>query len=145
LTVDPAGVWFRPEGRQFITGVSPEEHDEPPPEDLDAIDYAPFEEIVWPGIAARVPAFEAVKLTGAWAGHYDYNTLDQNAIIGPHPELVNFYFANGFSGHGLQQSGGAGRAIAELIVHGGYRSIDLTRLGYGRIARNAPLAELNII
>ena len=145
LTVDPAGVWFRPEGRQFITGVSPEEHDEPPPEDLDAIDYTPFEEIVWPGIAARVPAFEAVKLTGAWAGHYDYNTLDQNAIIGPHPELVNFYFANGFSGHGLQQSGGAGRAIAELIVHGGFRSIDLTRLGYGRIARNAPLAELNII
>ena len=59
--------------------------------------------------------------------------------------MTNFYFANGFSGHGLQQSAGAGRAIAELIVHGGFRTIDLTRFGYGRIRRSEPLAELNII
>ncbi len=144
LTTDATGVWFRPEGRQFITGISPDEDDEPPVGDLDAIDHTPFEEVVWPGIAARVPAFEAIKVTGAWAGYYDYNTLDQNAVIGPHPELTNFYFSNGFSGHGLQQSGGAGRAIAELIVHGGFRSIDLARFGYGRIRRNEPLFELNI-
>ena len=118
LTVDPSGVWFRPEGRSFITGVSPEEHNEPTPGDLSEINHSEFEEIVWPTIAARVPQFEAVKVTSAWAGHYDYNTLDQNAIIGPHPEVSNFYFANGFSGHGLQQSGGAGLAISELIVHG---------------------------
>jgi FAD-dependent oxidoreductase domain-containing protein 1 len=145
LTVDPSGVWFRPEGRQFITGVSPEEHKEPMPGDLDQIDHTEFEEIVWPAIAARVPLFEAIKVTSAWAGHYDYNTLDQNAIIGAHPEVSNFYLANGFSGHGLQQSGGAGRAIAELIVHGGYRTIDLTRFGYGRVDRHEPLFELNII
>ena len=145
LTVDPSGVWFRPEGRQFITGVSPEEDAEPAVGDLDQIDHSVFEEIVWPQIATRVPAFEAIKVTGAWAGHYDYNTLDQNAIIGPHPEITNFYFANGFSGHGLQQSAGAGRAIAELIVHGGFRTIDLTRLGYDRIRRGEPLLELNII
>ena len=145
LTVDPSGVWFRPEGRQFITGVSPEEYAEPAVGDLDQTDHSVFEEIVWPQIATRVPAFEAIKVTGAWAGHYDYNTLDQNAIIGPHPEITNFYFANGFSGHGLQQSAGAGRAIAELIVHGGFRTIDLTRLGYDRIRRGEPLLELNII
>lgn len=145
LTVDPSGVWFRPEGRQFITGVSPEEYAEPAVGDLDQIDHSVFEEIVWPQIATRVPAFEAIKVTGAWAGHYDYNTLDQNAIIGPHPEITNFYFANGFSGHGLQQSAGAGRAIAELIVHGGFRTIDLTRFGYDRIRRGEPLLELNII
>ena len=145
LTVDPSGVWFRPEGRQFIMGVSPEETDEPSPDNLDHIDHTPFEDIVWPAIAARIPHFEAIKVTSAWAGYYDYNTLDQNAIIGPHPDVTNFYFANGFSGHGLQQSAGAGRAIAELIVHGGFRTIDLTRFGYGRIRRSEPLAELNII
>lgn len=144
LTTDASGVWFRPEGRQFITGISPDEADEPPIGDLDAIDYGPYEDVVWPGVAHRVPAFEAVKMTGAWAGYYDYNTLDQNAIIGPHPELANFYFINGFSGHGFQQSGGAGQAIAELIVHGGYRAIDLMRFGYGRIRRKEPLFELNI-
>ena len=85
LTVDPSGVWFRPEGRFFLCGKSPEESEEPPAADLDAIDHAFFESEVWPQLAARVPAFESVKVVNAWAGYYDYNTLDQNAVIGPHP------------------------------------------------------------
>lgn len=145
LTVDPSGVWFRPEGQVFICGKSPEESAEPAPGNLDDIDHTFFEEEIWPVLAARVPALEAIKVVSAWAGHYDYNTLDQNGVIGAHPEIANFYFANGFSGHGLQQSAGAGRAVAELIVHGAYRAIDLTRFGYERIVRNAPLAELNVI
>ena len=145
LTVDPSGVWFRPEGRFFLCGKSPEESEEPPATDLDAIDHAFFESEVWPRLATRVPAFESVKAVNAWAGYYDYNTLDQNAVIGPHPHLSNFYFANGFSGHGAQQGAAAGRAIAELIVHGAFRTIDLTRLGYGRIAEGRPLRERNVI
>jgi glycine/D-amino acid oxidase-like deaminating enzyme len=145
LTVDPSGVWFRPEGRVFICGRSPEEDAEPPARDLDGIDYGFFEGAVWPVLAARVPAFEAVKVVNAWAGYYDYNMLDQNAVIGPHPELANLYFAAGFSGHGAQQAAAAGRAIAELIASGAYRSIDLTRFGYARIAEAAPLPERNVI
>jgi FAD-dependent oxidoreductase domain-containing protein 1 len=145
LTVDPSGVWFRPEGKLFLTGKSPEEGQEPPAADLDAIDHAFFEQEVWPHLAARVPAFESIKVVNAWAGFYDYNTLDQNAVIGPHPHVRNFYFANGFSGHGAQQAAAAGKAIAELIVHGGFQTIDLTRLGYARIAENRPLFERNVI
>jgi FAD-dependent oxidoreductase domain-containing protein 1 len=145
LTVDPTGAWFRPEGALFITGISPDEEHEPPAVDLADIDHALFTEEVWPRIAARVPAFEAVKVVNAWAGFYDYNVLDQNAVIGPHPDIRNFYFANGFSGHGLQQAAAAGRAISELIVHGAYQTIDLTRFEFGRIARGKPLRELNVI
>jgi glycine/D-amino acid oxidase-like deaminating enzyme len=145
LTVDPAGVWLRPEGRFFLCGKSPEESEEPPATDLDAIDHAFFESEVWPRLAMRVPAFESVKAVNAWAGYYDYNTLDQNAVIGPHPRLDNFYFVNGFSGHGAQQGAAAGRAIAELIVHGAFQTIDLMRLGYGRIAEGRPLRERNVI
>ncbi|MGE0118709.1 MAG: NAD(P)/FAD-dependent oxidoreductase [Dongiaceae bacterium] len=144
LIVDPTGVWCRPEGAGFIGGISPAEPDDPDTIDLE-IDYRWYEEVVWPTLAHRIPAFEAIKLVRAWAGHYDYNTLDQNAILGPHPELKNFYFANGFSGHGLQQSPAVGRAIAELIVHGGYRSIDLGRFGYERVLRQAPLFEINVV
>jgi sarcosine oxidase len=145
LTVDPSGVWFRPEGRGFITGWSPDADREPPPTDLEAIDHGLFEEMIWPVLAARVPAFEEVKVTNAWAGFYDYNAFDQNAVIGAHPEVGNLYFANGFSGHGLQQAPAAGRAVAELIQHGAFRTIDLTRLGYERILRNEPLPEINVI
>jgi FAD-dependent oxidoreductase domain-containing protein 1 len=145
LTVDPGGVWFRPEGRTFICGKSPTEEAEPPVGDLDDIDHAFFETEVWPELAARVPAFESAKVVSAWAGYYDYNTLDQNAVIGAHPEIANLYFATGFSGHGAQQGPAAGRAIAELIGDGRFTSIDLTRLGFDRVAEARPLLERNVI
>jgi FAD-dependent oxidoreductase domain-containing protein 1 len=144
LTVDISGIYFRPEGRQFICGLSPEEAEEPSEMDWE-VDYTWFEERIWETLAARVPAFEAIKVVNAWVGHYDYNALDQNAVIGRHPQISNFLFANGFSGHGLQQGPGAGNAIAELIIHGRFRTIDLERFGFERIARNAPLFERNVI
>ncbi len=109
------------------------------------MDYGFFEETVWPTLAHRVPAFEAIKLVRAWAGHYAYNTLDQNAILGPHPGFANFYFANGFSGHGLQHSPAVGRGLSELIAFGEYRSLDLSRFGYARVAANAPIREKAIV
>lgn len=144
LTVDPGGIYFRPEGRNFLCGLSPEEHEEPAVSGWD-VDHAWFEERIWPQLAARVPSFEAIKVISSWVGYYDYNALDQNAVIGPHPDITNFLFANGYSGHGLQQGPASGNAIAELVVHGGYRTIDLGRLGYERILRQAPLRERNVI
>jgi len=146
LIVDPSGVWWRPEGSVYITGgAEPDEGDGPAERNDFEPDWPLFEEAIWPVLATRIPAFEAIKPTRAWAGHYDYNTLDQNAVIGPHPEARNFLFANGFSGHGLQQAPAVGRAIAELVVHGGYRTIDCTALGYARVAENRPFRELNVI
>ena len=84
-------------------------------------------------------------MTSGWAGHYDYNTFDQNAFIGPVPGAGNLLLASGFSGHGLQQAPGVGRGLAELIRFGAFQSIDLTPLGYARYLSNRPLRELNII
>lgn len=146
LVIDPSGVYFRPEGRGFIGGVAPDAaHDPDCDEDDFGVDHALFDDVVWPALARRVPAFEALRLHSAWAGHYDVNTLDANAIVGPHPALDNLLFANGFSGHGLQQSPGVGRALAEWVVDGGWRSIDLSALGWRRVLDGKPLLEKAVV
>jgi FAD-dependent oxidoreductase domain-containing protein 1 len=144
LVIDTSGIWLRPEGRKFICGFAP-----PASRDLDdlplEVEHEAFERFIWPALAARVPAFEAIRMTGAWAGYYEMNVFDHNAILGLHPACDNLYFANGFSGHGLQQCPAAGRGVAELIRFGGYRSMDLSALSFARILENRPLLEKNVI
>ena len=144
LTIDPSGVVTRPEGRQYLGLVSPPESEDPPCSDFEP-EYPLFEEVVWPTLAHRIPAFEAIKLSRAWAGLYDYNAFDQNAILGPHPEVSGILFCNGFSGHGIQQSPAAGRAVAEWLIHGAPRSLDLSAFGYNRIADGRPIREAAIV
>lgn len=145
LLVDPSGFYIRPEGSYQICGAPPAIENDPDADGDFEVDWSVFEENIWPALAHRIPAMEELKLVRAWAGHYEMNLLDHNAVIGPHPELTNFYFMNGFSGHGLQQAPAAGRAIAEWIVHGRSVSLDLDVFGYERIAAGRPHAELNII
>jgi FAD-dependent oxidoreductase domain-containing protein 1 len=142
LLIDPTGFWIRPEGSKFIAGFSPADDadDQPLQPDYDA-----FEASLWPALAHRIPAFESAKLERAWAGYFEMNTFDHNAILGPHESLDNFLFMNGFSGHGMQQAPVVGRAMAELILQGRFDTLDLSELLFARIAGNRPLHEANVI
>ncbi|XP_071398139.1 FAD-dependent oxidoreductase domain-containing protein 1 isoform X1 [Centroberyx affinis] len=144
--IDHSGVYFRREGLggNYIAGASPEEEEEPDSSNLE-VDYQFFEEKVWPHLAQRVPAFESLKVTSAWAGFYDYNTFDQNGIMGIHPLVNNMYFATGFSGHGLQHSPAVGRAMAELILDGNFQTLDLSAFSFRRILAQEPMLERNIV
>jgi FAD-dependent oxidoreductase domain-containing protein 1 len=144
LLIDPTGVYVRPEGDVYICGGSPARDRDPEATDFD-VDHAFFEETIWPVLAARVPAFEGIKPGRSWAGHYDLNTFDANAIVGPLPGHRNVLIATGFSGHGLQQAPAVGRGLAELIMGGRYTSLDLSPLGYERVERGEPLAEQNVV
>ena len=126
------------------TGVSPPEAEDPDSDDFEVI-WPQFEEILWPALAHRAPALENLKLVRAWAGHYDLNLFDHNAIVGRLPGFDNAYLAAGFSGHGVQQSPAVGRGLAELIAHGGYRALDLSEFAFERIAAGRPLMEKNVI
>lgn len=141
MLFDTSGAWIRPEGDGFIAGIAPPEEADPDATD----DFDPahelFEDLLWPVLAHRIPALERLRVERAWAGHYEMNTLDHNGVIGPHDEVPNLILATGFSGHGLQHAPATGRGVAEWILHGAYRSIDLSPLGYARIRAGEPLHE----
>lgn len=142
LLIDPTGFWMRPDGERYIGGLEPrEESDEAP---LDA-DLGGFEDEFWPALAARIPAFEAARLERAWAGYYDMNDFDCNAVVGLHPALANLYFVNGFSGHGMQHAAAVGEALAARILGIAGAAPDLAPLGFERLLAGRPLLELNVI
>ena len=144
LVIDPSGAYFRPEGSGFICGISPPDDQDPECFDFD-VQHGLFDDVLWPTLAARVPGFEAARVQNAWAGHYDVNTLDHNVILGAHPEVDNLLFANGFSGHGMQQSAAVGRALSELVTFGSYRTLDLSAMGWARVIEQRPLLEINVV
>lgn len=158
LVVDITGVFFRPEGDnpgRFITGVSPPEEEDydvlegNEKEELSSVNYSEFEDIIWPALYERVPAFQELKVISSWAGFYDYNSFDQNAIIGYHSEIENLMLCNGFSGHGLQQSPAAGRASAELLLNENKyldkENFNLERFSFERVINNTPIFETGIV
>ncbi|XP_054854000.1 FAD-dependent oxidoreductase domain-containing protein 1 [Eublepharis macularius] len=146
MLIDTTGAYFRREGigGNYLGSLSPTEEEEPDTQDLE-VDHDFFQEKVWPKLAHRVPAFESLKVKSSWAGYYDYNTFDQNPVIGAHPLVENIYFASGFSGHGLQHSLAVGQAIAELILEGEYKTIDLRRFSFYRLVKGNKILERNIV
>ncbi len=146
LVVDTSGVYFRPEhaAGQYICGISPPVERDPMCDDF-VVDQDIFDDLVLPNLVHRVPAFRDYKLGRSWAGHYAVNEHDHNAILGTYPEVGNFYLANGFSGHGLQQAPAVGRAISELIACGSYQTLDLSRFRFERFASGDLVHERNVI
>ncbi|KAJ04200.1 FAD-binding oxidoreductase [Sulfitobacter mediterraneus] len=145
LTIDPSGVHVRENGGGTYQAGGHADID--PAVDFDdfAMDHSIWENHIWPTLATRIPQFEAIKVQSEWAGHYSYNTFDHNAILGPHDEVSNFFFLNGFSGHGLQQSPAMGRGTAEIMLHGNYKTLDLSEFHFNRIGQNRPVSEKAVI
>jgi FAD-dependent oxidoreductase domain-containing protein 1 len=146
LLIDPSGVWLRPESRYFLAGAPPRPGEDTDDAPLDAIDHACFDEHLWPTLATRIPAFEALRVRSAWAGYYEMNRFDHNALVGALPGgSANAFVACGFSGHGMQHALAVGRGMASWIARRDWGPIDLTPLAPDRLARNAPLREVNVI
>jgi len=171
LLIDTSGIWFRPtttpastndkrdasfaagswsqgeEGRvTVIAGYSPSSQFDPnAAEDNFEVQHELWDEIMWPALASRVPAFEASRVVSSWAGHYETNTFDHNGVIGRHPTISNFVYACGFSGHGLQHAPATGRAVADILLEGKHKDIDVSCFAYERILNNQPLIERNIV
>jgi FAD-dependent oxidoreductase domain-containing protein 1 len=142
LVIDPSGFWFRTEGALILAGGPPrgDDVDDAP---LDRIDHGLFDEMLWPTLAARVPALEALRVRSAWAGYYEMNAFDHNGLAGRLPGYENAFTACGFSGHGMQQSPAVGHSMARLIA--GLDAPLIDALTPQRLLDSKPLLEANVI
>lgn len=142
LVIDPSGFWFRTEGALILAGGPPRgaDADEAP---LHDIDHGLFDDLLWPTLAARVPALEALRVRSAWAGYYEMNAFDHNGLAGPLPGYANAFTACGFSGHGMQQSPAVGHSMARLIA--GLEAPLIAALTPQRLLDGRPLLEANVI
>jgi len=148
LIVDPSGVWLRPEGTGFIAGAPPRgigNCSDPDDAPLDAIDHGLFDDLIWPTLAARIPAFEALRVRSAWAGYYEMNAFDHNGVVGAVPGWANAHIACGFSGHGMQHAPALGQALATRIASGHDGALDLSALAPERLQGSARMIEDNVI
>jgi FAD-dependent oxidoreductase domain-containing protein 1 len=145
LLIDPNGTYVRPEGDGFLCGSAPPEDQDPDVDNDFEVDWSLFEEVVWPTLATRVPAFERIRTGRAWAGYYDMCAWDHNVLLGRAPGVEGLYLANGFSGHGLQQSPAVGRGLAELIAHGRFVTLDLSELAPARVWEGRKVVEKNVV
>jgi len=142
LVIDPSGFWFRTEGSLVLAGGPPrgDDVDDMP---LDQIDHGLFDEQLWPALAARVPALEALRVRSAWAGYYEMNAFDHNGLAGRLPGWANAFTACGFSGHGMQQSPAVGHSMARLMA--GLDAPLIEALTPQRLLDGRPLIEANVI
>ena len=147
LTVDNSGAWFRRSKlpNYYLCGKNQNETNEPTDMNLRNIDYKYFEEEIKDSLIKRCPSFKNLKVVNGWAGFYEFNTLDQNLIIGRHPVHSNMIFTNGSSGHGLQHACAIGLGVQELIVHNEFRNINLKRFGFERVLKDEPLKEIDVV
>jgi FAD-dependent oxidoreductase domain-containing protein 1 len=142
LIIPPSGLYFRTEtGGLFLVGHSFD--DDPVGFDF-TWDRKRFQDVLWPELAEIVPAFDSLKLVRGWAGLYDVNRLDGNAILGQWPEVKGLYIVCGFSGHGLQQAPAVGRYLSELILEK-KTSLDLGIFCPTRILEGRPLSEAGLV
>ena len=145
LTIDPSGFHVRENGGgTYQAGGHGAYY---PAVDFDdfTMDNELWENTVWPILFNRIPQFDSLKLISQWAGHYAMNTVDQNAIVGPHNIIQNFFFLNGFSGHGTQQAPAMGRATAELLIYDTFKTIDMSAFKYERLLSGDKVIEEAII
>ncbi len=141
MTIEFAtGLYFHPESRGFLFGMANRAE---PSGFVKTVDddwmLATVEALV-----ARAPAFADANILKGWAGFYEV-TPDDNPLLGWVGAPEGLAVAAGFSGHGFMQGPAIGACLAELIVDGAAKTVDISAFRPSRFAEGALAQEHNVI
>jgi FAD-dependent oxidoreductase domain-containing protein 1 len=140
MVIDPTGVHWRHDdpvaaGDPDRIIVAFTKWNEPTGENFEA-DHSRWNCDFFPALVRRVPAFRDLRDIEGWAGLYEM-TPDHNPVLGEHPALRGFIFANGFSGHGLMMSPATGKIVSELVRTGRSDTFNVSIFAPDRFERGA--------
>jgi glycine/D-amino acid oxidase-like deaminating enzyme len=142
LVIIDRGIYFKYEtGNLQIGRADPEQG---PGFDQEA-SLAYYKDEIGPYMQERIPGTEHCNVKSMWGGLYSVTRADHNGILGTHPAYDGLYLACGWSGHGAMVAPAASQALAELIVHGEYKTIDASPLRFERFAEGDLVVEEIVI
>jgi sarcosine oxidase subunit beta len=132
-------LYFHREGQGLLVGMSN-------PAEKPGFDQTVDEDFELTNLeaaVARMPMLESAGRASHWAGLYEV-TPDAHPIFGATP-IDGLLVVTGFSGHGFMHGPIAGKLMAELIVDGGYRTVDVSALDLARFREGRLVQEYNVV
>ncbi len=147
MMVDTSGVYFHPEAGYILGGIA--ERSEPIGQNFDYSGEEYFQEKIWMPLSERSTKFEALRHRSGWSGLYEISP-DESAIIGEVETGVprgtdRVFESHSYSGHGVMHSYACGIALAERILHGKSRILDLDVFAGSRFERGKLMPETAVI
>lgn len=142
LVIIDRGIYFKYETGNLQIGRA--DPDQKSGFDQDA-SLAYYKDEIGPYMQERIPGTEHCNVRSMWGGLYSITRGDHNGILGTHPAYEGLYLACGWSGHGAMVAPAAAQALAELVVHGSYRTIDAAPLRFERFTENDLVVEEIVI
>ena len=140
LVIDAAtSFYFHREGDGVLMGMGGEDR----PSFDTSVDEGFVTDALIPRAIDVFPPLAEAGVRSSWAGLYEM-TPDRHPVIGAAP-CPGVYVAAGFSGHGFQHGPIVGKLLAELIVDGRARSVDIDALALDRFARGDLIREGHVV
>jgi sarcosine oxidase, subunit beta len=135
------GLYFHREGTGLLTGMANQDQTPGIDESVD-LDW---EQTALEFAVRRMPLLERAGLAAHWAGLYEM-TPDAHPLVGRQAPFDNVFVAAGFSGHGFMQGPIVGKLLAELILDGQARTLDISALNPARFADgSSAVREYNVV
>jgi sarcosine oxidase subunit beta len=132
-------LYFHREGEGILTGMSNPAEEPGFDQSIDT----EWEILAMQAAADRLPMLEQAGRISHWAGLYEV-TPDAHPIFGRTP-VEGLWIVAGFSGHGFMHGPISGKLMAEFVLQGESKTVDVSQLDLARFAEGRLIREYNVV